>query len=312
MATRKVERKGSNSGYHFYNLYQCCPRKFYLRMGPPRLEPMFTATPLLMGSAFHAGKALFYRTEKEKLALSLIRDEIKDRKTEFENRDEYLFTLDRTPAMLASWIAEYGKDDLKFLRIIDVEKAIRIPFPGKPNWHMTMRLDMIAEDRFDNLLIYETKSTSWSMVSTALNVQLGDQATTYIGGAEHHYKRKVTAVVPDITFFSKNAKQASAIKNYRGEFVYREPEHVKFFFRSMAQTASEVTQKMKAVYSGHDPAIFPRNSFYCVAYGRPCEFAEICRLNITAKSKPVGFRKRPGKFKTPEIFEPVDDLIAGS
>ncbi len=308
----KAERKGSNSGFHFYSLYGCCQRKFYLRMGPPRLEPIFTPSPLLIGSAFHGGKALFYRTGKEKLALTLIRDELKDRKAEFEDRDEYLTALDRTPAMLASWIAEYGKDDLKNLNIIDVEKSIKVPFPGRPDWHMTMRLDMVAEDRFDNLLVYETKSTQWSMIATALYVSLGDQATTYIGGAEHYYKRRVTAVVPDITFFAKNAKQDSSIKNYRGEFVYREPEHVKFFYRSMAQAASEITQKMKAVYSGHDPAIFPRNSFYCVAYGRPCEFAEICRMNLTAKSKvPPGFRKRAGRFKAPEIFEPVDDLISG-
>ena len=309
----KVQRKGSNSGFHFYSLYQCCQRKFYLRMGPPRLEPMFLPTPLLMGSAFHAGKALFYTSGgKEKLALSLIRDELKERKSEFQNREEYLFTLERTPAMLASWIAEYGKSDLKFLKIIDVEKALKVPFPGKPSWHMTMRLDMVAEDRFDNLLVYETKSTSWSMVATAMYVSLGDQATTYIGGAEHHYKRKVTAVVPDITFFSKAAKNESAIKNYRGDFVYREPEHVKFFYRSIAQTASEIGQKMKAVYAGHDPAIFPRNSFYCVAYGRPCEFSDICRENITAKSKPVGFRKRSGQFKTPEIFDQAEDGLAES
>ena len=308
----KAERKGSNSGFHFYSLYQCCQRKFYLRMGPPRLEPMFIASPLLMGSAFHGGKALFYRTGNEKAALRLVRDELIDRKREFESREEYLSVLDRTPAMLASWIAEYGKDDLKHLNILDVEKAIKVPFPGKPGWHMTMRLDMVAEDRFDNLLVYETKSTSWSMVATSMFVSLGDQATTYIGGAEHYYKRRVTAVVPDITFFSKAAKNESSIKNYRGDFVYRDPEHVKFFYRGMAQVASEITQKMRAVTNGHDPAIFPRNSFYCVAYGRPCEFAEVCRMNLTAKSKvPTGFRKTPGKFRTPEIFDTVDDAIAG-
>ena len=309
----KPERKGSNSGYHFYNLYQCCERKFYLRLGPPRLEPMFIAPPLLVGGAFHAGKALFYKTGKENLALRLVRDELIDRKREFQERDEYLAALDRTPSMLASWIAEYGKDDLKFLDIIDVERSLKVPFPGKPNWHFTMRIDMIAKDRFDNLLIYETKTSSWSVKSTLITIQYGDQVTGYIWGAERKYKRKVTAVVPDITFFSKEAKDAKSIKNYRSDFVYREPQDIQFFSRSMAQKASEIGQKMKAVYSGHDPAIFSRNGYYCNAYNRPCEFAEVCRMNLTAKSKvPPGFRKRPGKFKVPEIFEPLDDAIAGS
>jgi hypothetical protein len=309
----KPARSASSSGFHFHNRFACCQRKGYISFGPPRLEPMFVATPLLGGGAFHAGKAEFYKTEKEKQALRLLRDELIARKSEFENRDEYLSALERYPAMLASWIAEYGKSDLKNLKILDVERAIKVPFPGRPNWHFTMRLDMIAEDRFDNLLIFETKTSSWSITSTLINIQYGDQVTGYWWGAEKHYRRKVSAVVPDITFFSKAAKDDRSIKNYRGEFVYREPEDIKFFARATVQQASEITQKMKSVYAGGDPAIFSRNSYYCNAYNRPCEFAEICRMNLTAKSKvPPGFRKRPGQFKVPEIFMPLEDAIAGS
>jgi len=273
---------------------------------------MYIPTPLLQGSAFHAGKAEFYKTEKESRALALIRAELKERKAEFESRKEYLSTLERTPAMLASWIAEFGRDDLKHLSIIDVERSIRIPFPGRPSWHFTARIDMVAEDRFANTLIYETKSTSWSIKGTLISIQLGDQATAYLWGGGKHYKRPITAVVPDITMFSSNANSPASIRNYRGDFVYREPEDFTFFSNATLQQASEISQKMKAVYAGHDPAIFPRNPFYCSAYGRPCEFADICRKNLTAKSKvPTGFRKRPGKFSTPEIFEPVEDLISG-
>ena len=311
--TKKPERSASTAGFHFHNLFQCCERKAYIRFGPPRLEPLFVARPLLLGGAFHAGKALFYTSGSEKNALKLVRDELMLRKAEFENKSEYLIALDRAPAMLSSWIAEYGKDDLKNLNIIDVEKAVRVPFPGRPNWHFTMRLDMIAEDRFDNLLIYETKTSSWSIKSTLINIQYGDQVTGYWWGAERQYKRKVTAVVPDITFFSESTENTAAIKNYRADFVYREPEDIKFFARSFSQKASEITQKMKAVYSGHDPAIFSRNGYYCNAYNRPCEYAEICRTNLTAKSKvPPGFKRKAGKFKTSEIFHSVDDNIAAS
>jgi len=37
---------------------------------------MFIASPLLLGGAFHAGKAEFYRSASEKRALRVIRDEI--------------------------------------------------------------------------------------------------------------------------------------------------------------------------------------------------------------------------------------------
>jgi len=312
IAEVKPERSASSSGFHFYNLYQCCERKAYIRFGPPRLEPKFLATPLLAGGAFHAGKAQFYRTESEKKALALVRDELKFRKVEFESQDEYLSALDRTPSMLASWIAEWGKLDLKSLNIIDVERAIKVPFPGRPSWHFTMRLDMIAEDKYDNLLIYETKTSSWSIKSTLINIQYGDQVTGYWWGAEQKYKRRVTAVIPDITFLSSNTKDSTKITNYRGDFVYREPEDIAFFSRSMSQKANEITQKMRAVYCGHDPAIFSRNGYYCNAYNRPCEFAEICRQNLTAKTKvPPGFRRRPGKFKLAEIVEPIEDNIVG-
>jgi hypothetical protein len=309
---QKPERSSSASGFHFYNLYQCCERKAYIRFGPPRLEPKFVATPLIAGGAFHAGKAQFYRTENEKKAIDLVRAEIKFHKLEFESQEEYLSALDRTPAMLASWINDWGKSDLKNLNIIDVERAIKVPFPGRPSWHFTMRIDMIAEDKYDNCLIFETKTSSWSIKSTLINIQYGDQVTGYWWGAEKQYKRKVTAVVPDITFLSSNSKDASKITNHRGDFVYREPEDIAFFARSMAQKATEITQKMRAVYSGHDPAIFSRNSYYCNAYNRPCEFADICRSKLDAKTKLLpGFRKRPGKFKIQDIVEPVDDIIAG-
>lgn len=308
----KPDRSASASGFHFYNLYQCCERKAYIRFGPPRLEPIFVATPLLSGSAFHNGKAEFYRTERPKQAIALVRSELKDRKREFESQSEYLSALDRVPVMLDSWIQEYGISDLKYLNIIDVERAIKVPFPGNPKWHFTMRLDMICEDRYDNLLIFETKTSSWSIKSTLINIQHGDQVTGYWWGAERQYKRHVTAVVPDITFLSSNTEDANRVKNYRGEFVYREPCDIEFFSRSMSQKALEITQKMKAVYSGHDPAIFSRNGYYCNAYNRPCEFADFCRQELSAKSKvPPGFRRKPGRFAMKEITEPVEDIIAG-
>jgi hypothetical protein len=313
LADAPPERSASASGFHFYNLYQCCERKAYIRFGPPRLEPLFVATPLLAGGAFHAGKALFYRNESEKQALALVRSELKLRKKEFESQDEYLSALDRTPTMLASWIHEYGFLDLKHLKLIDVERAIKVPFPGRPGWYFTMRLDMIAEDKYENVLIFETKTSSWSIKSTLINIQYGDQVTGYWWGAERKYKRRITAVVPDITFLSSDAREASTgVKNRRGNFVYREPEDIAYFSRSMSQKATEITQKMHAVYSGHDPAIFSRNSYYCNAYNRPCEFAEICRQALDAKTKvPAGFRRRPGKFTLREITEPVEDIIAG-
>ena len=308
----KTERSASPSGIHFYNLFQCCPRKGYIRFGPPRLEPLFIPTPLLLGSAFHAGKAVFYRSQKERSALATVRDELKARKAEFESTEEYLFALERAPAMLASWIAEFGASDLKTLNIIDVERSIRIPFPGKPSWHFTARIDMIAEDRFENLLVFETKSTSWSLYNTLQAVALGDQVTAYMWGASRHYKRRVTAVVPDITCWAKNSQRPEGIKNSRGDFVYRDDSDFEFFSHSTLQQASEISQKMRHVYAGGDPAVFPRNPYYCTAYGRACEFAEICRTNLTAKSRPAGFRKRPGKFATKETFEVVEDLLAGA
>jgi len=306
----KVERSASPAGLHFHQLYLSCPRKFFIRLGPPRLEPKLTPTPLIAGSAFHAGKAQWYRTESEKKAIALVRDELKFRKAEFESQEEYLSTLDRTPAMLASWINEWGKSDLRNLNIIAVEKAFKIPFPGRPSWNFTMRVDMLAEDHFGNILIFETKTSSWSIKSTLIALEDGDQATAYIWGVQRSYPKRIVAVVPDITFYSSNTKDPSKIVNYRGNFIYREPEDIEFFSRSMSQTANEIAQKMSAVSHGHDPSIFPRNSFYCNAYNRKCEFAEICRLNLNAKTKvPNGFRRRPGKFKVQEIIEPVEDII---
>jgi hypothetical protein len=308
----KVERSASTSGYHFYNLYQCCERKAYIRFGPPRLEYMFTAPPLVLGGAFHAGKALFYTSRNESKALALVASEIKLRKADLESRDEYLAILDRGPAMLASWFADYGRSDLKHLTIVDVERAFKVPFPGNPKWFYTGRVDMIADDKYGNRLIYETKTSSWSIKSTLINVIHGDQTTGYIWGAQKLYKKLITAIIPDITFLSSNAKTTERVTNQRGEFVYRDQVDIDFFARSMSQKASEISQKMKAVYAGHDPAVFARNGYYCNAYNRPCEYADICRQDLNAKTKvPNGFKRNPGRFKISDISSEIDDNLAG-
>lgn len=306
----KVERSSSNSGFHFFNLYSCCERKAYIHFGPPRLEYRFVAPALVLGGAFHAGKALFYTSRNESKALKLLESEIKLQKSSLESQDDYLAILARGPAMLASWFADWGRSDLKHLKIIGVEKAFKVSFPGRPSWFYTGRIDMLAEDKYGNLLVYETKTSSWSIKSTLINVIHGDQTTGYVWGAQKLYKRPITAVIPDITFLSSNAKTADHVQNVRGEFVYREQKDIDFFSRSMSQKALEISQKMKAVYSGHDPAIFARNGYYCNAYARKCEYADICRQDLTAHTKvPNGFIRKPGRFKIQEMGEELNDNI---
>ena len=311
MTRPTTERSASRSGFHTFALYQCCQRKFFLRYGPPRLDSPFVAPPLINGGAFHAGKAAFYRGMSAKAAVKLTRSDVASRKKDFEHREEWAEIAERAPMMLDSWINEYGNADRKHLDILAVEKAVSVPMPGRPSWRYTMRLDMVAQNKFRDLDIYESKTSSWSMKSTSIGVENGDQVTGYWWGAEHAFKRRVNSVVPDITFWSSNTKNEERIVNYRGDLVFRTSDDIAFFSRAISQIASEISQKMKAVYSGHDPAIFARNSYYCNAFNRPCEFAEICRKHLDAKTPtPRGYAKKRGRYRMRELFEELDDNIA--
>jgi hypothetical protein len=301
------KRRESASGFHYLNLFQCCQRKFYLRYHL-RIRPNFTHQALIAGSAFHEGKATFYTTKSEPKALAVASLILKQSKKELEFPEDFKEMEYRTANLLHSWIEDHGKMDLKQYKVLFVEKELRVPI-AHTQYVMTMRPDAILQDKMSKLIyVYETKTSSFSHRVTNESVLFGDQATSYLWGVRKLLRLDAYGVVPDISFWAKNAHDVNAIKNVRGDIAVRSDYALEAFEKGVSQVLSEINQKSLAYKRGRDPwLLFPRNSHYCLSYSTPCEFASICYEDCEAMKKlPSRFRREP-IAKAPLDF--VEDQI---
>jgi hypothetical protein len=285
------KRRGSSAGFHYYNLYQNCPRKFYIK-SVLRIKPKVESDMLLFGGAFHEGKATFYKTKSKSKALDKITGELESFQGLYGKEETFEFHYLRAPVLLEVWIDTYGKRDLKNFTFIDVEKELRVPLELLEGFYMTVRPDAIVQNktRSKETYIFETKSTMFSLRVTEEAVRLGDQATSYTWAVRKMYPElNLIGVIPDIAYWHKNAYEP---KFAREDLVTRTKNDLREYEIGVSNLIREVSQKVEAYYKGYDPVgLFPRNTSWCLSFSHPCEYAYICR-NVDLKPKgrvPRGF-----------------------
>ncbi len=293
---KKIQKRESFAGFHYYNVFQCCPWKGFLKYAL-RITPKYTAVPLIGGAAFHEGKAIFYKTKSRKKAISKVIRDIEEREKEVETVELYDTLLQRTPILLAEWIDRQGYEDLEEFTFLGIEDEIIMKFQVNDLTIVhTIRPDAIVREKStNNIYILETKTSSFSIRVTQEGVECGDQATAYLLGVKEKYKVEPYGVIPDIAYWNARAKDESNIAIVRGEPVMRSDLALEQYKRGFIQTNIEISQKMKAFFNGTDPSIlFPRNTYYCTAFMKKCEYHHICRSSkLTMKGPaPRGFRRQ--------------------
>ncbi len=302
-----LKRRESASGFHFVNLYQSCPRKWYFRY-LKGWQNKIVAQPLVLGGAFHEGKAEYYRGQGEGKAIQVAMDVVEKSKKELEiqDLDEIRFKI---PHLLHYWIEVFGKQDRKAFKFLAIERQWEVPIEGTP-FTMTIRPDTVVKDKSSDLvMIMETKTSGFSSRITEEGVQYGDQATAYLFGVNKMTKWKPYAVLPDIAYWNSKTRNLDNMKMTRGDLVFRDEERQRNFEKGIGQLFLEMSQKAKAYEEGFDPwVLFPRNSYYCMSFSRACEFADVCGFDCENRIKkpPVGFRKIGGIKK---IGGYVEDAI---
>ena len=297
---RHLSRRGAKaaSAFHYFNLFQCCPRKFFIKYFC-RIVPRYTHPALVQGSAFHEGKAVFYTHKsksvnvREQAAIATALKILEESKAEMQDEAVYKDLEYRLPNFLHFWIMEQGQYDLKNYKILFVEKQLEVPIAGTP-YLMTIRPDTILQDiQHGQIYIMETKTSGFSIRVTQQAVELGDQATSYIFGARKVLGLDIYGCVPDISYWNKNTNDVKNIKNERGAIITRDDYACAAFEKGVAQILTEINQKANAYRKGYDPwLLFPRNSYYCTSFASPCEYAGICYSECQKMKKlPTEFRK---------------------
>lgn len=318
-ATKAIQAGASHSGFHFLSLYGCCPRKFYLKH-ILRYESPYTDVALLFGAAFHEGKAVWYTKQSENKAVAKAMGDLEARRGEFRDDSVFDQARERVGTLLRSWIESKGYDDLKYYKIYAVEEEIHIEVPGtfdpttgKP-YIATMRIDAILQDTADDeYYIFDTKTSQSSANITMDALEVGDQMTMYLWGAQEHYGIPIYGAIGDISYWNKNAKTSDNIRHIRTDPIVRSAQEIENFKKTVASRLTSIAQRTAAVYNGTDPfEAFPTNTYYCMAYFRRCEFADICRHNWSIKdAAPKPFKRhRRSKLWKPTAY--VEDITSGA
>lgn len=246
---------------------------------------------------------------REQQAIATALSILEESKAELMSNDIYEDLKFRLPNLLHFWIQETGTRDLQNYKILYVEKQLSVPVLDT-GWEMTIRPDTILQDKQNGLIyIMETKTSGFSHRVTSEAVYYGDQATSYIWGARKALGLDIYGCVPDISYWNKQTNDVKNIKNIRGDIVTRDGYACESFEKGVAQILSEINQKAQAYKKGFDEwLLFPRNSYYCLSYSTPCEYAQICYQNLKA------MKKLPSEFKRDlavrKITGKVEDQIA--
>jgi hypothetical protein len=140
-----------------------------------------------------------------------------------------------------------------------------------------------------NLIILETKTSSWRPELTEVDLFNGDQATAYVACVSALYKTPPSRiyVLPDILAWPKRSTKVSQINAYRGELIQRDANAIEEWRVGASNLLAEISQKTSALATHSQYALFPRNTQWCTSFGRPCEYLSVCRQRLT--ETPFGF-----------------------
>lgn len=294
-----AERRESHAGQHYHGLFQECPRKFFLSY-VKRLRPKHTAPALISGAAFHEGMAIFYTTGSVKKAIKRLQEEFDERKAEYEDIDYYVKDRARFADMLESYCEQVGKIDLKNYKVVGVEMPIDVRNPyvldkkGRPML-ITVRLDLLLENKAGELLIVDHKTTQFSKFVMEKSVLMGDQATAYICATQQAYPdRTVIGLQPNIIYWHRNSNDVEKIDHYRPQIAFRSKKEIDQWLQGMASVMTDISQRVMSYTdkTHSEYMLFPRNTGACMNYAKPCPFYDICRSHVVDSGKaPAGFRR---------------------
>jgi len=267
----KKEHEESRSGFHYWNLYQRCPRRWYIRyiMG---LRAKTTPYPLIFGSAIHESIAGWWLGKN---MVNVFLDYMSSHKDEYDSNTQLEDDTHRGVVLLENYMAHYTQDHYMY-ELLDLEVEVEAQLMDGTT--ITCRFDRVVRERTAHVtVIMETKTTGWSVSKALRALDNQDQATTYLLAARKAYDKKIDFIQPDILY-----QRQSKVQFARLSPVYRDKEELLRFEKNVIGVRREINQKVAALDGGYEPEmLFPRNGWDCSNLS--CEYEPICRTNVTGK-----------------------------
>jgi hypothetical protein len=263
---RGPQKKATDFGYHFFDEFRSCPRKWYFNY--ILHEPRPDKAALLLGSAWHKGLEQLLLGKPVEEAVSEARQIFAGPQISEKNFEIWL-------EKIGPFLPAEGSP-------LAVEKEIEFPLQ-QLDFSVTARIDGIWGNSSEKIIL-EHKTTSSNVTYTLDNLENSDQLTMYLLGAQRIYG-PISYALADVTVFDKN-KPETPVTITVAELT-RTAEEIELFEAGLAGTIIEMESRLKSLRGGVPPdVLFPRYPSTCEKFG--CPYANICRNRLRVENVSEG------------------------
>jgi hypothetical protein len=276
--------------------FKTCPEYYNLaiRLGYV-LDSIYENADLKWGLEFHAAMELFDRLKSQnidtKTALietikhTLIRTWDKETSQPWisENPNKTRFTLIRA---VIWYVEQFKNDPLETIILANGKPAVELSFRFESGiYSMSTEEQFMLCGHIDRLIkfhnqifVTDKKTTKYQLDDNFFDhFNPDNQMSLYDLAGSVVFNQQIEGIIIDGIQCQVNGNK------FRRGFIYpginREVwlNHLKFWLRQLELTALEEQQNPNYPW--------PKNDKNCIRYGRPCEFAKVCRENLSMRQK---------------------------
>jgi len=258
-------------GYSMLTTYQKCQRAFWFRY-VKRWIPTETNQKQAWGRVLHAVTgAITVDPEQDLYNLydsTVVLEGLTD--TDLINRGFKLFQ---------KWFEEIHPEDRNSSAVL-IDQMLGVDVDG---FEFLIKPDRVLFDRITNKhILFEIKTTGYSLDAVAGNLTQTDQVTGYLWGWNRKFNTDLHEVIPEI-FYSRGGVH----RIERRAPIYRSTSDLLWFEEYLRYWCNEISYKLK---SDAPEESYPR-CFSCTEGSNfKCDYQEICRITHEASGMPLGYK----------------------
>ena len=285
-----MSKRESEAGFHVYSRYRECPRAFFLRyvMG---FQPTHPGKALIFGGVMHEAVEAYYQSGgKLSVSLDTFQAHLQSRREEYAKAEDYDEDLAIGPMFLREWDATWGSYDKSAYDLVEVETQYNLKLGPNGEFDFTVRPDRVMREKVTKrYVVFDTKTTRWSVQGTFTSVKAQDQMTSYVWAMHTaHPEWTLSTAVPDVIY-----SRGSKVTAERPGEMYFDAYALHQFEMGMYGSILEISSKVAALDEVPHEVSFPRNGSQCAKFG--CDYADVCRVRTDETRIPLGFRRDPWK-----------------
>lgn len=278
-------------GYHTIAKFIENPWEWYLRY-MVGIEPAEEKSYFVLGKAVHLAKEAFYLYDGSLATLEKTFNAFMEaKKLNYLDGDLYFKDHQKGLQSLRVWHTTFGEKDIALYDVLGAEYPMNFKLAN--GLEMTTRMDLLLRRKNDgHVLILDTKTTGYQADAAHMDVELGDQATTYLLALrKNHPDELVDGLLPDIHYWrwASNMK-APSLSCERFSFVGRSDYELWAWEMCLISAWQSLVARIQAVKNGMPPEYaFIRNSAAKAKFAKQNPYIDFYKSPVDPKYLPGNF-----------------------